>query len=122
MPIAFVLDENCRGPLWSAIETHNRKGVYPLDAVRVGVLPDLPLQSSDPYILAWAERSGRILLTLDENTMPGHWIDHLRRGRQSPGIFILRERVPLREIIENLVLVAYASDPSDWLDRLEYFP
>lgn len=73
-------------------------------------------------ILAWAEQAGRILLTLDENTMPGHWIAHLQSGRHSPGVFILREKVPLHEIVENLVLVAYATDPADWLDRLEYFP
>jgi hypothetical protein len=122
MPIAFLLDENCRGPLWKAIETHNLGGVHRIDAVRVGDSPDLPLQATDPVILAWAERTGRILLTFDENSMPGHWIDHLRSGRHSPGVFILRERVPLREIVENLVIVAYASDPAEWVDRLEYFP
>jgi len=122
MPITFVLDENCRGPLWNAIETHNFRGADPIDAVRVGGLPDLPLQSSDPQILAWAEQSGRVLLTLDETTMPGNWIAHLHSGRRSPGVFIIRDRVPLREIIENLVIVAYVTDPSEWLDRLEYFP
>jgi Domain of unknown function (DUF5615) len=122
MPIAFVLDENCRGPLWSAIETHNLRGLHPIDAVCVGDLPDLSLQSSDPFILAWAEQAGRILLTLDENTMPGHWIDHLHDGHHSPGVFIIRKGIPIRVIIENLVIFAYASDPSDWLDRLEYFP
>ena len=40
--------------------------------MRVGDRPDLPLQSTDPEILAWAEQAGRILLTYDESTMPGH--------------------------------------------------
>ena len=92
MPIAFVLDENCRGPLWNAIETHNRRGVHPIDAVCVGDPPDLPLRSSDPHILAWAERSERILLTFDAKTMPGYWIDHLNSGRHSPGVFIIRRK------------------------------
>jgi hypothetical protein len=122
MPLAFVLDENCRGPLWNAIQSHNQRGSYPLDAVRVGDLPDLSLQSSDPEILAWAERAGRILLTFDESTMPSYWIAHLQSGRHSPGVFIIRTKATLREIVENLVLVAYASDPAEWLDRLEYFP
>ena len=122
MPIPFVLDENARGPFGQAIQTHNRGGVHPIDAVRVGDRPDLPLQASDPEILAWAEQTGRILLTYDESTMPGHWLDHLRAGRHSPGVFIIREIVPLREIVENLVIRAYASDPSKWWDRLEYFP
>ncbi len=122
MPLAFVLDENCRGPLWSAIQSHNQGGTYPIDAVRVGDFPDLPLQCSDPEILAWAERAGRILLTFDESTMPGYWIAHLQSGRHSPGVFIVRTKVALREVVENLVVVAYASDPAEWLDRLEYVP
>jgi hypothetical protein len=122
MPIPFVLDENARGPLWNAIQSHNQSGVHTIDAMRVGDRPDLPLRASDPEVLAWAEQTGRILLTYDESSMPGHLIDHLRAGRHSPGVFIVREKVPLREIVENLVLVAYASDPSEWLDRLEYFP
>jgi hypothetical protein len=88
----------------------------------VGDRPDLPLQASDPEILAWAERTGRILLTSDESTMPGHWLDHLHAGRHSPGVLIIREKVSLREVVENLVILAYASDPSEWWDRLEYFP
>ena len=36
MPIGFVLDENCRGPLWSAIRSHNLRGIDKLDVVRVG--------------------------------------------------------------------------------------
>ena len=122
MSIAFVLDENARGPLWTAIQTHNQGGVHSIDAVRVGDLPDLPLQATDPEILAWSEQAGRILLTYDESTMPGHWLDHLQVGHHSPGALIIREKVSLREIVENLVLLAYASDPSEWLDRLEYFP
>jgi hypothetical protein len=122
MPIAFVLDENARGPLWNAIQTHNQGGIYPIDAVRVGDRPDLPLQASDPEILAWAEQTGRILLTYDESSIPDYWIDHLQAGGHSPGVLIVREKVSLRAVVENLVILAYASDPSEWLDRLEYFP
>lgn len=122
MPIGFVLDENCRGPLWSAIKSHNRRGIDTIDAVRVGDFPDLPLQTSDPAILAWAERSSRVLLTYDESSMPGHWIAHLQSGRHSPGVFIVRSNATLPEIVNMLVIVAHASDPDEWLDRLEYIP
>ena len=122
MPIGFVLDENCRGPLWSAVRSHNQRGFDTIDVVRVGDLPDLPLQTLDPVILAWAEQAGRILLTYDESSMPGHWIDHLRSGRHSPGLFIVRTNVSLPDIVEAMVIVAHASDPDEWLDRLEYIP
>ena len=54
--------------------------------------------------------------------MPGHWIDHLRSGRHSPGLFIVRTNVSLPDIVEAMVIVAHASDPDEWLDRLEYIP
>jgi Domain of unknown function (DUF5615) len=122
MPIGFVLDENCRGPLWSAVRSHNRRGIDMIDVVRVGDLPDLPLQTSDPLILAWAEQTGRILVTYDESSMPGHWIDHLQSRRHSPGLFIVRANVSLPDIVETMVIVAHASDPGEWRDRLEYIP
>ena len=100
------LDENCRGPLWRAIQSHNSRGVHVIDAVRVGDLPDLPLRCPDPTILVWAERAGRILLTYDEKTMPGYWLAHIRSGSHSPGSFIVRQTVPFLEIIEALAIVA----------------
>jgi hypothetical protein len=122
MPVGFVLDENCRGPLWSAIRSHNLRGIDIIDVVRVGDLPDLPLQTPDPDILAWAEQSGRVLLTYDESSMPAHLIAHLQAGCHSPGVFIVRAKIPLPEIVEAIVNVALASDPGEWVDRLEYIP
>jgi hypothetical protein len=113
MPVAFVLDENCRGPLWNAIQSHNQRGTYRIDAVRVGDMPDIPLESGDAEILAWAERAGRILLTFDENTMPRYWLAHLQSGAHSPGVFIVRAKVSSREFVQNLAIVAYASDPAE---------
>ena len=72
MPLRFVLDENQRGLLRRAIVRHNHAGIYPLDAVRVGDEPDLPLGSSDSDILLWSEREGRILVSFDRATMAGH--------------------------------------------------
>jgi hypothetical protein len=74
--LAFVLDENQRGLLWRAIVRHNQAGVNVLDAVRVGDFPDLPLGSSDPDILLWSEREGRILVSFDKATMADHLAEH----------------------------------------------
>ena len=62
MPLAYLLDEHLRAPsLWRALQGHNAQSLHPLDVVRVGDLPDLPLGSVDPAILLWAERAGRVL-------------------------------------------------------------
>ncbi len=54
--------------------------------------------------------------------MPRHWTDRLQSGRHSPGIFIVRANAALPVIVEALAIVAHASDPAEWLDRLEYIP
>jgi hypothetical protein len=123
MPLSYVVDEHLRGGgLWQAIGQHNARGIYPLDAVRVGDPPDLPSGSTDPVILLWAEREGRILVTRDENTIPGHLASHLQAGRHSPGVFMLRPRCTIRQVLDALVLIASAGDPAYYRDRIEHIP
>jgi hypothetical protein len=104
--LRFLLDEHLRGVLWLAIIRHNAQGGLPIDAVRVGDPPDLPLGSSDPEILRWAEREGRILLTQDVHTMPGFLAQHLQAGNHSPG-GSRRERCRLREHHHLRSLIAW---------------
>jgi hypothetical protein len=122
MALRFLLDEHLRGILWAAIQAHNARSPYPLDVVQVGDPPDLPRGSLDPDILLWAEREGRILLSHDKRTLPGHLAAHLQAGRHSPGIFILKAGVSVPVLISELALRAYASDPWESEDRLEYLP
>lgn len=121
MPLRFVPDENLRG-LMKALQAHNRSGGQVLDALRVGDPPDLPLGSDAAAILLWAEREGRILLTLDANTMPGYLTSHLQANHHSPGMFLLRPNVPTGMLLAFLEMVAYTSNPVDWQDRIEYVP
>jgi hypothetical protein len=122
MPLAYVLDEHLRGGLWQAIQTHNAGGVHPLDVVRVGDPSDLPLGAADPDILLWAERQGRLLVSRDEGTMKTHLADHLRAGRHSPGVFLIRRNSTRAEVVSFLVAAAYASDSAEWRDLFVYIP
>jgi hypothetical protein len=81
MPLRYLLDENQRGPLWHVIQRHNARGLDPLDVVRVGDVPELPLGVDDPSILRWAEQEQRILVTFDKSTTAGHLANHLSGGR-----------------------------------------
>jgi hypothetical protein len=118
----YVLDEHLRRRLWRALQTHNARGVDPLDVVRVGDPPDLPLGSGDAAILLWAERENRILVSLDRSSMAYHLAEHLKAGHHSPGIFLVRLKSNPAEVIEYLVLAMYASDPSEWLDWINFIP
>ena len=82
----------------------------------------LPLGSQDPDILLRAEREERILVTLDRSTMAGKLRVHLASGRHSPGILSIRHNQPMVDVVEFLVLAAYASDASEWRDRIGYVP
>jgi hypothetical protein len=122
MPLSFLLDENIRGPLWSAIRQHNRQGAYIVDVVRVGDAPDLPLGSADSDVLLWAEREARILITFDETTMATHLADHLLVGHHSPGVLVIRPNVPIPQIVFVLALIGHAGKVVDFKKRIEYIP
>ncbi len=121
MAIRFLLDEHLRGVFWRQIRRYNALGGPVLDVARVGDAMDLPLGSTDPAILLWSELEQRILISLDEKTLPGHLADHLQSGHHSPGIFFLR-LAPIGRIIDFLVCATYASEPEEWQDRCTFIP
>jgi Domain of unknown function (DUF5615) len=120
--LRYLLDEQLRRVLWSAVQKHNHLGLQPLDVTRVGDPADLPLGSQDPDILRWAEREDRILVSLDKKTIPGHFAAHLATGHHSPGVFLIRPAESVRAVLSYLVLAAYASDPSEHQDVCKYIP
>src|SRR4051812_10045832 len=111
MPVRFLLDENLPARLWSAVVRHNPPGLAPIDVIRVGDPPELPRGTQDPDILIWAEGADRILVSQDLSTLPLFLADHLRAGRHSPGIFLIRHGASLRAVVDCLILVAHASEP-----------
>jgi hypothetical protein len=122
MPLSYVLDEHLRGHLWNPLLQHNTGGTNVVDVVRVGDLPDLPLGTTDPDLLLWAERQGRVLVTRDWNTMPGHLINHLLGGHHSPGVFILRPGHTLPELVFALVFMAWTCEPAEVRDQVRFLP
>ncbi len=122
MPLLYVLDENVPAALGKAIQNHNVAAVDSVDVVSVGYRQDLPLGIDDPDLLLWAEREGRILVTRDEHSIPYHLAAHLAAGHHSPGIFMIRRRSAIPQLLFMLVLAAYAGDPSHYKDRIEYIP
>jgi|SRR5665213_148190 len=116
------MDEHIRRSVWTTVVRHNLIGRDVLDVIRVGSPDAPPYGTLDPDLLLWTERGGRILLTEDKSTMPGHLADHLVTGHRSPGILALRRRVYLSDLVDFLCLATYASEPSEWEDRITYIP
>jgi Domain of unknown function (DUF5615) len=75
----------------------------------------------DPEVLRIAALSGRILLSQDRRTMPGHFA-LLKASTPSPGVVLLREAVPIATAIDELVLIWSASEAEEWISRLVWIP
>ena len=91
-----------------------------LELVRV---QDVGLRTAnDPTILEWAASEGRILLSHDRATMTHYAYERLRAGLPMPGLFIIRNKPPLGQMIEEIILVAACNSQEEWKDRVEFLP
>lgn len=103
-------------------------------AIRNGVLrrePSVDFRSapaarlhgvSDPEVLRLAAAQTRILVSHDENSMPGHFTDFINEGNQSSGLLIVPQAAPVADIIESILLIWTASDADEWADRVAWLP
>lgn len=122
MPVRDLIDENLRERLALAAVRHNARGIDPIDVVQVGDLADLPLGAEDPEILIWAEREEWILVSSDLSSLPIFLSDHIKGGTHSPGVFLVKHRSSLAEVLDFLVLAAHASEAWEWRDRCQFIP
>jgi|SRR5579884_2295316 len=122
MALRYVLDENLRGRFWRALRREYAAVTPPIDVTQVGDPADLPLGTTDPDLLLWAEPEGWVIVTLDEQTMPGHHADHLAAGRHSSGLFLLRKNQPWSVLLRELVRLGLTTDPAAVRDTIFYLP
>jgi len=76
---------------------------------------------SDPAVLALAAANGLVLVSQDRDTMPRHFREFIRHTK-SPGVVLLRGRVPIRAAIEELILIWAALDADELANRLVWIP
>jgi predicted nuclease of predicted toxin-antitoxin system len=76
----------------------------------------------DPTVLAWAAEEGRILLTHDRATMPDFAHARVAAGEPMPGVFVLNDRLPVRQAIDEILLIDDCSEPSEWEGLVLYLP
>jgi hypothetical protein len=53
--------------------------------------------------------------------MPRHFGGFVQAQR-SPGLLIVPQHLPLREIVDDLILIWTATGPEDWTDRIVFLP
>ena len=119
MKTRFLLDEN----LDPAIAQGVRRRDPSIDIVHVGDAGAPPLGTLDPEILDFCERERHILITNNRASMPGHVEDLLAAGRHYWGILTTREHKPsLGPLIEEILLIANASEAEEYLDVTDWIP
>jgi predicted nuclease of predicted toxin-antitoxin system len=91
-----------------------------LDLVR---MQDVGLRTKeDPILLEWADAAGRILITNDKRTMPGHVEQRINAGKTVPGVFILRRGFSIGKLIEEILIRVECSEQDEWLNLIDYLP
>lgn len=112
----FLADENVDADLVMGL----RRRVDDIDIVRV---QDVGLRTlSDPEILAWAADHGRILISHDLRTIPRFVGERLAAELPVPGVILLRATLSIAHAIDELAVIAGASDAEEWNNQIAYLP
>jgi len=78
--------------------------------------------ANDPDILAWAAENDRIVLTHDRATMTDYAYRRVAAGETMPGVFVLSDRSPVGQAIEDLLLMVACSAQAEWSGLVVYLP
>jgi hypothetical protein len=91
-----------------------------LDIVRI---QDVGLRGEDDtVILAWAAKEDRVVLTHDAATMAYYAFERVNAGLSMPGVVEVADDLPIRRVIEDILLLAEYSDRDEWEGQVLYLP
>ena len=114
--LSFLSDENFNNDIVRGLLLRHPE----LDSVR---LQDVGLEEADdPTILAWAAENNRILLTHDRATMPDFAYARLIAGQPMSGVFVLNDRLSVKQAIDELLLIDACSEQVEWRGLILYLP
>ena len=95
-----------------------RRPAFPLTRVQDVGLSGAP----DATVLEWAVQDGRVLLTHDVTTITRFAYERVVAGRPMPGVFEVGRDVPVRDAIEDILLIADCSLQVEWEGQTRYLP
>lgn len=75
----------------------------------------------DEDVLSKAADEGRVLVTHDRKTMPGHFGEFLA-NRDSAGVIIVSKKAEIANIIDDLILIWEASDAEEYINAIRSIP
>jgi hypothetical protein len=116
--IRYLLDENMPHGVRDQLLYHEPG----MQVLCIGDDMAPPIGSPDPDILEWLEQFGYILVSRNRKTIPNHLKEHLEKGKHVPGIILLRRKISMGQLIEDLLLIRETSYFKDYQDHIEYLP
>ena len=81
----------------------------------------IPERMKDPDVLDLAYLSGRIVVSHDVTTMP-HWFVRCVEERSCAGLILVPEKVPIRDAIEDLLMIWHVTEAEEWTNRIQWLP
>jgi len=123
--VRLLLDENVEKALlnvfpWRESNLGLRRRHPGLDVVRV---VDVGLGGrSDPEILEWAAREGRVAVSRDRATLSAEAARRVEGGKPIPGLILLRRGVGVGRILEDLEPLLATARPGELENAILYLP
>jgi hypothetical protein len=112
----FVADENLNGAIVRGLLRRKPE----LDLVRV---QDVGLSGiSDTDLLVWAAGERRVILTHDITTLRQFAEDRIRAGATMFGLIEVGDGLSIRNVIEDLLLIAECGQEDEWVSRILFLP
>jgi len=53
--------------------------------------------------------------------MPRHFVEFIRTT-PSPGLIVVPQNLPVREVVDALILIWAATQAEEWINRIAYLP
>jgi hypothetical protein len=114
--LRLVSDENFNGDIVRGLLRRQPE----LDIVRV---QDVGLmQTPDPDILEWAANQDRLLLSHEVSTVPPAAYQRIGDGKPLPGVFIVPDRMPIGQAIDEILFLSMDVEPDEWKDQVLFLP
>jgi Domain of unknown function (DUF5615) len=79
-------------------------------------------RSPDPDLLARASEEGRLIITHDQRTMPGHVADRIIAGENVAGVVIVPQDLPIGRAIDDLEIIVNCSSADEWINIIQRLP
>lgn len=78
--------------------------------------------ATDLELLTWAAKEGRVIVTHDRKTMPGHAAALMGKGENIAGLFVVLRSMPMQRVLEDLELMITCSENDEWVNSIRFLP